>query len=647
VTLDNTPHTVLGVLPGHVGVGVIPRLYNDVFLPIGQNNDVLFLSRHVHNAAAIGRLRPDVALDEARAETVAIASALESAYPDANKGVGVNLVPVREDLVGDVRPTLVLLLGAVSFVMLIACANVSNLMLARFTGRNHEFAVRAALGASRMRILRQTATESLCLAFAGGAIGIVLAAWGTRGALRVIPSALPDIVNVGVNARVLLVAAAAALVSGLACASIPAIRVTRSTLVARLEQSGSRSSVRSHRAQHAFLATQLALTMMLLVGAGLMTRSLAHAWRVDPGFDPRGVVTFMTGLAADRGADPARVRLTIREIAERLAAVAGVEGASAVFGALPYTVNNNAVDFWRHEEPKPVGSDAPLTLYSAVGPEYFRVMRIPLLKGREFGPHDTSESPRVAIIDEAFAASVFPGQDPIGERVHLDGTHDPLEIIGVVGHVKHWGLDVSVTDRAQHHVYVPDAQLPDDLTPLAAKTFSVIVRSSRSTGEVLGSLRAALREYDNGQVMIGETHMEDGIARSLSGRRFSLLLIGTFAFLALVLSAVGVSGIASYLATERAREIGVRIALGARHGDVVRALLGSIGRAAVTGVALGVLASLGLARLIEGMLFNVSPADPATLIVGVVLLACVTLVASYLPARRMLRVDPLANLRHE
>ena len=337
---------------------------------------------------------------------------------------------------------------------------------------------------------------------------------------------------------------------------------------------------------------------MLLVGAGLMTRSLARVWRVDPGFDPHGVVTFMTGLPDERAGDPERVRMTVRQIAERLAAVPGVQAASAVFGALPYTGNNNAVDFWRAGEPKPVGSDAPLALFSAVGPDYFRAMGIALRQGRAFAPHDTSQSVRVAIVDEVFAESVFPGQDPIGQRIHLDPIDEPVEVIGVVRPVKHWGLDAMRTAGARLQVYVPDAQLPDSLAPLAARGFSVVVRSSRPTAEVLGSLRAALREYDSGQVMINETAMEEGIARSLAGRRFSLIVLGTFALLALVLATVGIYGLASYLATERTQEIGVRMALGAQRRDIVHALLGPVGRVAAIGIALGLLASLGVTRLV-------------------------------------------------
>lgn len=646
VTLNSKPHTVIGVIPAHVGVGVIPRLYNDVFLPLGQNDEEIFLSRHVNAMSVIGRLGPGVALTQVRADFETAARSLEVAYPEANKGVGVNVQPLAEVLIGDLRPTLALLLASVALVLLIACANVSNLILARFTGRAHEFALRSSLGASRARVLGYALGESLCLATVGATIGVALAIWGTRAALSVIPFGLPDIVDVRVNLRVLLVAVAATLVTALVCAVVPALRVARPELADVLRAVQRSRSARQHRVQHVFLVTQIALTLILLVGAGLMTRSLARLLRVDPGFDPRGVVTFMTGLTDERALEPARVRATMRQVADQLATVPGVEATSAVFGALPYTVNNNAVDFWRAGEPEPEGSDAMLTLYSAVGPEHFRAMGIPLLKGRTFGIHDTSSSAPVAIVDDAFARSVFQDRDPIGQRIHLD-SDESVEVVGVVGHVKHWGLDPARPAGARVQVYVPADQLPAELVPMAARAFSVVVRSSRPPAEILGSLRAALRTVDSGQAMNNEGTMEGGIARSLANRRFSLILIGTFALLALVLSSVGIYGLASYLASERTAEIGVRVALGAGRGDIVRSVLGSVGRMTALGIALGLVASLGASRLIASMLFDTSPTDPVTLAGVAMVLVSVALAASYWPARRALAVDPIVALRND
>jgi predicted permease len=648
VTINSKPHTVIGVIPVHVGVGVgvIRRLYNDVFLPLGQNDDKIFLSRHVNAMSVIGRLGPGVAFAEVRADFETAAKSLEVAYPEANKGVGVNVQPLAEALIGDLRPTLALLLASVVLVLLIACANVGNLILARYTARAHEFALRSSLGASRARVLAYALGESLCLATVGATIGVMLATWGTSAALSVIPFGLPDIVDVRVDSRVLLVAVVATLVTALVCAAVPARRIARPQLADVLRAAPCSRSARPHRVQHLFLVTQIALTLVLLVGAGLMMRSLARLLRVDPGFDPRGVVTFMTGLTDERSLAPARVKAAMRQVADQLAMVPGVEATSAVFGALPYTGNNNAVDLWRAGEPKPEGSDAMLTLYSAVGQDHFRAMGIPLVKGRTFGIHDTVSSARVAIVDDAFARSVFQHRDPIGQRIHLD-SDESVEVVGVVGHVKHGGLDPAQPSGAKIQVYVPADQLPVELVPMAARAFSVVVRSSRPPGEMLGSLRAALRAVDSGQAMNNEVAMEGGIAQSLANRRFALILIGTFALIALVLSSVGIYGLASYLASERTAEIGIRIALGAGRGDIVRSVLGSVGRVTALGIALGLVAALGASRLIASMLFDTSATDPVTLAGVAVVLGSVALAASYWPARRALAVDPLVALRND
>ena len=647
VRLNGKPHTVIGVMPAHVGVGVIARMYNDVFLPIGQYDDEMFLSRHVTAINVIGRVRTGVSLDEVRAEFDATARSLELAYPDANKAVGVHVRPLADALVGDLRLTLGLLMASVALVLIIACANVSNLFLARFTGRAQEFALRSSLGASRARILQQALVEGVCLACAGAAIGVAVAFWGTRAALAIMPSALPDIVDVRMNPRVLIVAVIVTVLTGIACAIIPAWRATRPDAGHLVRTIGRGGRPRRNRAQHAFLVVQIALTLMLLVGAGLLTTSLARVWRVDPGFEPRGVVTFMTGLPDDRATEPERVRVAFRQIAEQLAAVPGVVAASAVFGALPYTGNNNAVDFWRADEPRPEGGDAPMALYSAVGPDYFRAMGIPVLKGRSFGRHDTAGSPRVAIVDDAFARSVFGDADPIGQRIRLDASDQPIEVVGSVGHVRHWGLDTPAASRTRVQVYVPNEQLPDDLVPIAARYFSVVLRSSRPPAEVIGTLRAALRSFESTQVMNNEGPMEAGILRSLGGRRFGLILVGTFALVALLLSTVGIYGLVAYLTSERTAEIGVRIALGAGRGDIIRAVLGSIGQVTVFGIVLGLIASSAATRVIAGLLFETSPTDPMILAAVAMLLVAVALVASYLPARRALSVDPIVALRHD
>jgi putative ABC transport system permease protein len=558
------------------------------------------------------------------------------------------VVPLSEDLTGDIRPTLLLLLATVALVWLIACANVTNLMLARFSRRAEEFATRLALGASRWHMIRQALAESTCLAGAGALVGVVLATWGTRAALGLLPSALPDIVTVELNWRVLLVAASAALMSGLVCGIVPAVRATRSDVSEGLRYSQRTMACHATGTQRAFLVGQLALAVTLMAGTGLLTRSLVRLWSVDPGFEPRGAVTFMSGLPRERAGSPEQVRTAIRQIAERLAAVPQVQAVSGVFGALPFTGNNNAVDFWRADSPRPAGSDAPLALFSAVGPDYFRAMGIAVRRGRGFAEHDTSLSPRVATIDDAFAASVFLGEDPLGQRLRLDSVDEPVEVVGVVGAVKHWGLDGRMAGHgARVQVYVPMAQLPDGLAPLAATAFSVVVRTPTASAEMLGTLRSALRELDGGHVMVNGTGLEDSIARSLADRRFSLVLLGTFALLGLALAVVGVYGLASYLGTGRTRELGVRIALGAQRTDIAVALLARMGKVVVAGIVVGLLASVGVTRLIASSLFGVSPTDPLTLGAVAGLLALVALMASSVPVRRAWRVDPVVALRHE
>lgn len=648
ITLDDEPYTVIGVIPSHVGVGVIPRLYNDVFVPLGQNDDPVFWSRHAHTISVIGRLRPGMGRIQAQAEMTTIAAALAVAFPDANSGQGVSVVLLADDLIGDVRPTILLLLSAVAFVWLIGCTNVTNLMLARNARRTEEFATRLAVGASRWRLIRQALVESTCLAGTGAVAGLVFAAWATHAALAVLPSALPDVVTVEINGRVLLVAAVASLVSGLICGIVPAIRATRLDVSQGLRHSQRTLAGHTNRSQRVFLVAQLAMTVTLMTGTGLLTRSLVQLWSVDPGFDPTNVVTFMSGLPRERARQPEQVRAAIGLITERLTAVPLVQAASGVVGALPYTGNNNAVDFWRADSPEPTGSDAPLALFSAVGSEYFRAMQIPIRMGRGFAGHDSSESPRVAIIDTAFAETVFSGEDPLGQRLRIDPVDEPVEVVGVVGAVKHWGLDGRTGGNgARVHIYVPMAQLPDSLTPLAATAFSVVVRTPAASTEMLDTLRKALLEFNDGQTLIRGMGMEDGVARSLADRRFTLALLGTFAVLGLALSIVGVYGVASYLATLRTREIGVRLALGAQRRDIGVILLAPMGTVVLMGIAAGLLASMGVTHLIASLLFGVSSTDPLTLGAVAGLLTLIASIALLLPLRRAWRVNPVVALRPE
>jgi predicted permease len=375
---------------------------------------------------------------------------------------------------------------------------------------------------------------------------------------------------------------------------------------------------------------------------------VAALWAVDPGFDARGVVTFMSGLPRERADSPASVRTAIGQITERLANVPQVHAASGVFGALPYTGNNNAVDFWRADAPRPAGSEAPLALFSAVGQDFFRAMGMAVHRGRAFSEHDTASSPRIAIVDDAFAASVFPGENPLGQRLHLDRVDGPVEVVGVVGSVKHWGLDGRARGHAaQVHVYLPMTQLPDRLAPLAATAFSIVVKTTAAPADMLGTFHSVLRAMDSGHVMIHGTGLEDAVARSLADRRFALVLLGGFAVIGLALAVLGVYGVTSYIAAGRTRELGVRVALGAQRRDVALVLLRPMSAVVAAGAVLGLMTSVGTTHLLGGMLFGVSASDPLTLGAVTGLLVMSALVASAMPVRRAWRVDPVVALRHE
>jgi predicted permease len=647
ITLDGRPHTVIGVLPATVGVGVIARRYNDVVVPIGQYEDPVFRSRHVNAAAAIGRLRAGVTIAEARAEMEAIARALQAAYPADNAGVGLAVVAVRDTIAGELEATMALLLTAVAFMLLIASANVANLMLARVAVRGPDTALRLSLGASRASIVRQTLAESLLLALAAGAAGLLLSAWGTHSVLALLPSAIPDSATVGVNVRVLLFAAGASALTGVICGAIPALRSARCVPWHLLQGTGRSEGLRRPRAQHALVAAQLAVTLMLLAGAGLMARSLALLWRVDPGFDPRGVVTFMSGLPPERASRPESIRDALRGLTEHLASAPGVQAASVVFGAVPYTGNNNAVDFWRDGEPRPLGGRAPVALFSAVEPDYFGVMRIPLRRGRLFARSDTTDTAPVVIVDEAFARSVFGAADPVGRRVYLEPLSRPADIVGVVGHVKHWSLDPAAASGAPFQVYIPAMQLPDALAAMAAHGFSVVARSERPAADQLPALRRALDAFAGGsQAMTGARAMQEALASSLERRRFSLVVLALFAALALLVASLGAYAVASYLVSRRTHELAVRVALGAQRRNIVRTVAGGGALWALGGVMLGVVATLGLSRFLAGMLFGVAATDPLTLGAAAALLLLVAAAAFYLPARRATRVDPVTALRH-
>jgi predicted permease len=637
--LDDKSYTIIGVLPADFAM----FRASDVFALIGQWNGPPLRSRSAGlGLHGIGRIKPGVTFAQAQADLDKVMRNLAALYPQANRGNGAKLVPLKEQVVGDVRQTLLLLLGAVGFVLLIACVNVSNLLLARSTGRTREFAIRAALGAGRWRLLRQLLTESMLLALSGGALGLLLASWGTQAALSALPTALPRAHEVGLDGRVLLFTLAISLGAGALAGLAPALKVSQWRLSETLKEGGRGGGGRG-RAQGVLVAVEMALALVLLIGAGLMIRTLSALWNVDPGFRPDNVLTFGLSFPPSMStSSPEAAHANARDLSDRLNSISGVKAASFSDG-IPLQGADD-LWFWIEGEPKPEStSQMHMALVYRVEPAYLTGMGIPLKRGRFFTNQDEVRSQPVVVIDEVLARQYFPNVDPIGKRINMGGARNRSEIIGVVGHVKQWGLDASDGQQSlQAQLYEPLRQLPG-----SPPGVNVVVRAEGATPALWAALRHVAQSQNSENIISGAQTMNEVISDTLAPQRFSMILLDAFAAVALLLASVGLYGVISYLVGQRTQEIGVRLALGAQRRDVARLVLSQGMKMALSGVALGLLAALGLTRLLGEMLYGVSPTDPATFAVITLLLVTVALLACYLPARRATRVDPLIALRHD
>jgi predicted permease len=649
LTLNGRRYGVIGVMPSSVRlVNANGTFFNDVFVPIGQYDEATFRARGSQiNTFGLGRLNPGVTPAQAQAEMDSIARNLEAAYPRENKGWGISVITLAEDIGGDRRTALFTLLGAVAFVLLIVCANVANLTLVRVSRRAHDLAVRMSLGANRRHVITQLLTESVLLSAVGAAGGVILAAWGTQAVLGVLPAALPAMSDIGLNWRVLTFALSLSLVTTVLVGVAPAFRAVDRDLKATLDHRG-RGTTLSYKSQRVVVIAQVALTLVLLVGAGLMLRSLQRLWSVNPGFEPQNLLTFYTSLSADRSATPERVRAALRELEDRVSSVPGVESTSIVTSSLPLAGHSTTTAFFRDGQPRPAAiSELPLAVFQAVGVPHFRTMEIPFVRGRSFTASDDMRAPRVVIIDDQLARSVFGDSNPIGQRLRSGLFREGAEVVGVVGHVKHWGLDTDANATVRLQMYVPHAQLPDLFAQAASNIFAVVVRSTTPPARLLPAIKTAISGFDSTQAIHTERLYADVIGTTLAPRRFSLAVLGVFAAVALLLSMVGIYGVLSYLVSQRTREIGVRVALGAGRLDVLSLILSEGGRVAIMGIGVGVALSLGMTRFIQGSLFDVSATDPLTLTAVAVLLLGVMLAACYVPASRAVRIDPAVALRAE
>ncbi len=648
IALNGTDYTIIGVLPPEFDLRMqnFPR-NNDVYVPVGQWVDPIFRDRSAGlGMKAIGRLKPGVTIDQARADMARIADRLAQAYPVADRDSTITVMTLKESMVRDIRPFLLLLMGAVAFVQLIACVNVANLSLARSNSRGREFAIRAAMGASPQRVLRQLLTESLLLASAGGALGLLLAAWGRQGAMSLVTGMLPRAQEVRLDGRVLAFTVVISLVSGILFGLAPALRTSRPDLQTTLKEGGRGFSASRHRAQGMLVATELGMAVVLLVGAGLMLRTLSSLWNVNPGFNPHHVLTFYVGLPpGEANANPASIRASLLELHRRLAGIPGVESVSLLRGSIP--MSDDAEDpFWIAGRPKPLSdNDRYWAIWSEVERDYFKLMRIPLLRGRLFGEGDTENAARVAIVDEDFANKFFPGEDPIG-KLFDDEYVGPTQIVGVVGHVKQWGLDDKFTMHAEF--YLPFRQIPDKYMLRTVRSTTVMVRTTGEPLSLVESIRHEVQKLSSDDVMFDERTMDEIVySESVVGQRFSMILLGVFAGLALLLASVGIYGVISYIVGQRTREIGIRLALGAQRTDVLNWVMSEGARMALLGIGAGLAAALVLTRLMAQLLYGVSAMDPLTFGVVAGALLLVAMAACYIPAWRATRVDPIVTLRYE
>ena len=640
ITLNGYQRTVVGVMPAgfgwHIRSGIEARKPPDIWLPFQITSDMR--QRRGRFASAVARLKPGVTIEQAKGEMDTIGARLSQQYPEFNKKWGVNVVPLRTQMTGEIRRPLLILLGAVGFVLLIACANVANLLLARASARRKEIALRAGLGASRWRIARQLLTESVLLSVVGATLGVLVAWWGTKALVALSPPALIDLKSVSVSLPVLGFTLALAVITGLIFGVAPAWFATRFDLHDSLKEGGKNvgGGAGGHHVRSLFVITQVALALVLLVGAGLLIRSFNRLTAVDPGFNPNNLLSMRVSLPFARYQDDAKRISFFQQAIDRMKAIPGVESVGAI-NSLPFTGLHPGTNVDVDGVKLPPGQEL-VTGVCVTDANYFEAMRIPLKQGRLFTAQEATEMRHVVVVNEAFVKKNLGGGNPIGRKltIYMKNENEPTEIIGVVGDSKHIGLDVPVEPVS----YWPHPEL-------AYNGMTIVLRTTGDASAVAPAAREVIRGLDPQQPIGEVSTMESLLSTSVARSRFSASLLGVFSAVALIMAAVGIYGVMSYSVLQRTHEIGVRMALGAQRLDVLKLVVKKGIVLALIGVVVGLAGSFALTRLISTLLFEVTATDTVTFVAGSTGLFLVTLLACYLPARRATRVDPLKALRYE
>lgn len=638
LTLGSVPYTVVGVMPQ--GFYFLSREI-DMWVPLAFNASIhpslAITNRAGGGFGILGRLKPGITLEQARAEMTGLTRRLEEQYPEANIGIGATVIPLHEQVTSEIRPSLLVLFGAVGFVLLIACVNVATLLLARARTRAREIAVRSALGATRARLIKQLLTESVMLAIAGGLAGLVLAFLGIKFLLALSPAEIPRRDEIGIDIYALMFTLGLSIMTGVIFGIAPALQVSRTDLNESLKEGGRSAGLGRHRLQRSLVVAEIALTLVVLVGAGLLIRSFIRLIETDPGFRTSNLLTVNITAPPSRTTSAPQLIAYYQELFNRIESLPGVQSAGTTT-RLPLSPRGGVTTFMRIEGHPVAENERPEVEFRRASSDYFTAMGIPLISGRFFNEQDSPQSTPVFIINETAARRFWPGEDAVGKRVSTSNNPSApwRPIVGVVGDIRHFGLD----SDPRPEIYISSDQFPP-VTPI------MVIRTTNDSESVAAAVRAHIQAASSDTPVDMPQPMEEVVSASLAGRRFNTLLLGVFAALATLLAAVGIYGVMSYMVTERTPEIGIRMALGAGRSDILRLVIGHVASLTMVGVGIGLIAAFGLTRLMASLVFGISITDPIAFVGVSLLLASVSLLAGYLPARRAMNVDPGVALRHE